>query len=108
MLPDSVCVSIESAASNDTKHSMSVGISDIDKQLRRRRNKCVVFTQGANTPNAIKLWKGRLTQTKRASAMNALISNVDENNHIYEDTTDMVIFSLSQVDVSIRRAHRAG
>ena len=42
---------------------------------------------------AFKFWKGKLTQTKRASAMNGLIANFDQNHKIYADTTDMAIFS---------------
>ena len=40
----------------------------------------------------IKFWKGKLTQTKRASAMNGLLANFDQNHEIYADTTDMAIF----------------
>ena len=42
---------------------------------------------------ALKFWKlGKLTQTKRASAMNGLLANFDQNHEIYTDTTDMAIF----------------
>eukprot|EP00665_Eupelagonemidae_sp_cell47_P000303 gene304-62_t len=34
----------------------------------------------------------KLTQTKRASAMNGLIANFSQNHDIYADTTDMAIF----------------
>ena len=56
------------------------------------RVKCVLFTQVADTKIALKFWKGKLTQTKRASAMNGLLANFDQNHEIYADTTDMAIF----------------
>jgi hypothetical protein len=88
----SACVNIELAASLDKNHSMSRAISSISKTLRRRKNKCVLFTQVADTKIAFKFWKGKLTQTKRASAMNGLLANFDQNHEIYTDTTDMAIF----------------
>jgi hypothetical protein len=90
--PGSTCVNIELAASLDKNHSMSRAISSISKTLRRRKNKCVLFTQVADTKIAFKFWKGKLTQTKRASAMNGLLANFDQNHEIYADTTDMAIF----------------
>ena len=90
--PGSICVNIELAASLDKNHSMSRAISSISKTLRRRKNKCVLFTQVADTKIAFKFWKGKLTQTKRASAMNGLLANFDQNHEIYADTTDMAIF----------------
>ena len=92
-MPGSIRVNIELAASLDKNHSMSRTISSISKTLRRRKNKCVLFTQVADTKIAFKFWKGKLTQTKRASAMNGLIANFDQNHKIYADTTDMAIFS---------------
>jgi hypothetical protein len=91
-MPGSACVNIELAASLDKNHSMSRAISSISKTLRRRKNKCVLFTQVADTKIAFKFWKGKLTQTKRASAMNGLLANFDQNHEIYADTTDMAIF----------------
>ena len=91
-MPGSACVNIELAASLDKNHSMSRAISSISKTLRRRKNKCVLFTQVADTKIALKFWKGKLTQTKRASAMNGLLANFDQNHDIYADTTDMAIF----------------
>ena len=91
-IPGSICVNIELAASLDKNHSMSRAISSISKTLRRRKNKCVLFTQVADTKIALKFWKGKLTQTKRASAMNGLLANFDQNHDIYADTTDMAIF----------------
>ena len=91
-MPGSIRVNIELAASLDKNHSMSRTISSISKTLRRRKNKCVLFTQVADTKIAFKFWKGKLTQTKRASAMNGLLANFDQNHEIYADTTDMAIF----------------
>ena len=64
----------------------------IGKNLRHRKNKCVLFTQSANTQVAKNFWKGRLTQTKRASMMNGLISVYNGKHKIYEDATDMATF----------------
>ena len=90
--PGSICVNVELAASVDKNHSMSRAISSISKILRRRKNKCVLFTQVADTKLALKFWKGKLTQTKRASAINGLLANYDQNHEIYADTTEMAIF----------------
>ena len=70
---------------------MSRAISSISKTLRRRKNKCVLFTQVADTKIALNFWKGKLTQTKRASAMNGLLANFDQNHEVYADTTDMAV-----------------
>ena len=77
--------------SKDMTHKMSHGIDSIAKTLRRRRNTCVLFAQVANTEVAQRFWRGRLTQTRRASMINALISVFNEHHEIYEDTTDMAI-----------------
>eukprot|EP00966_Prymnesium_polylepis_P129334 2991182-Prymnesium_polylepis.1 len=71
---------------------MSRAISSISKNLRRRKNRCVLFTQVADTKVALKFWKGKLTQTKGASAMNGLLANFDQKHKIYADTTDIAIF----------------
>lgn len=91
--PGAVCVCVELAVSVDPDHSMSHAISDICKTLRRRKRMCILFTQVAGTETALNFWRGRLTHTKRASAMNGMLSNFDtENNKVYDDTTDMAIF----------------
>jgi hypothetical protein len=66
--PGSVCVNIETAVSIDKTHRlhrMSSAVKTIAKNLRHRKNKCVLFTQPANTQAAKNFWKGRLTQTTR-------------------------------------------
>ena len=59
--------------------------------LKRRRSPGQHF-QFQDTKIALKFWKGKLTQTKRASAMNGLLANFNQNHEIYADTTDMAIF----------------
>jgi hypothetical protein len=81
--PGSVCVNIETAVSIDKTHRMSTAMKTISKNLRRRKNKCVLFTQPAAT---------HVAPTKRASMMNGLISVYNDNHKIYEDTTDMATF----------------
>ena len=71
---------------------MSTAITSIMKALRKRRNKCVLFAQVANTDLARSFWKGKLTATKRASVMTALISQFDSRYVIYEDASDMALF----------------
>ena len=90
--PGSVCVNIETAVSIDKTHRMSTAMKTISKNLRHRKNKCVLFTQPAATQVATNFWKGRLTQTKRASMMNGLISVYNGKHKIYEDATDMATF----------------
>ena len=90
--PGSVCVNVEIAVSVDKTHRMSSAMKTIGKNLRHRKNKCVLFTQPANTQVAKDFWKGRLTQTKRASMMNGLISVYNEKHKIYEDASDMATF----------------
>lgn len=92
--PGSVCVNIEIAVSIDSKHMMSNALDDLIKTLRRRRNKCVFFAQAADTPIATQFWKGRLTSTRRSSAMNGLLALVDPKHKVYEDTVDMALFML--------------
>ena len=48
--------------------------------------------QVANTDVARLFWKGKLTETKRASLMTALFSEHDDRYTIYEDTNDMALF----------------
>ena len=90
--PGSTCICIDMAASIDPEHSMSDAINSLVKVLRKRRNKCVLFAQVANTDVARTFWQGKLTKTKRASVMTALISQFDSRYIIYEDATDMALF----------------
>ena len=71
---------------------MSSAVKTIGNKLRHRKNKCVLFTQPVNTQVANNFWKGRLTQTKRASMMNGLISVYNKKHKIYEDASDMATF----------------
>ena len=91
-MPGSIAVSIDIAASSDKHHSMTVAIDSIKKLLRKRRNPCALFAQVAQTDTARAFWSGKLTKTRRASVMTALISDFDERYKIYEDTDDMAIF----------------
>lgn len=90
--PGSVAVCIDIAVSTDTAHSMTVAIDSIKKVLRKRRNKCVIFAQVADTESARKFWWGKLTKSKRASVMPALFSSFDDRYLIYEDAFDMALF----------------
>ena len=76
----------------DKTHRMSSAMKTIAKNLRRRKNKCVLFAQPADTQVAKDFWKGRLTQTKRASMVNGLISVFNDKHKIYEDASDMATF----------------
>ena len=91
-VPGSVCVNIETAVSIDKTHRMSSAMKTIAKNLRHRKNKCVIFTQPANTQVAKDFWKGRLTQSKRASMINGVISVFNPKHKIYEDASDMATF----------------
>jgi hypothetical protein len=91
-MPGSIAVSIDIAASTDKNHSMTHAIDSVKKILRKRRNPCVVFTQVAQTDIARAFWAGKLTTTRRASVLTALIFAFDERYKIYEDTDDMAIF----------------
>ena len=71
---------------------MTTAIDSLKKQLRKRRNKCVLFAQVAKTPSARKFWAGKLTKTSRASIMPAFIHMFDERYIIYEDAEDMAMF----------------
>jgi len=71
-MPGSIAISIDIAASNDKKHSMTVAIDSLKKMMRKRRNKCVLFAQVAQTESARTFWHGKLTMTKRASVIPAL------------------------------------
>ena len=51
-MPGSVAISIDLAASTDTRHSMSTALTSIKKMMRKRRNPCVLFTQCAQTKSA--------------------------------------------------------
>jgi len=53
---------------------------------------CVIVAQVAKTPKARKFWGGKLTKSKRASVVTALLSEVDEDNLIYADADDMALF----------------
>lgn len=90
--PGSLCVEIDTAVSIDTTHRMSNAINAIKKNLRRRKHKCVLFTQPANTQVARKFWQGRLAQSSRASMMNGLIALFDSTHKIYVDASDMASF----------------
>ena len=76
----------------DKTHRMSSAMKTIAKNLRRRKNKCVLFAQPADTQVAKDFWKGRLTQTKRASMVNGLISVFNDKHKIYEDASNMATF----------------
>jgi hypothetical protein len=91
-MPGSIAVSIDIAASTDKHHSMTYALDSIKKILRKRRNPCVLFAQVAQTDIARDFWAGKLTKTRRASVLTALISTFDERYKIYEDTDDMAIF----------------
>ena len=91
-MPGSVAISIDLAASTDTRHSMSTALTSIKKMMRKRRNPCVLFTQCAQTESARAFWAGKLTSTKRASVMTALFHEFDNRYQIYEDADDMAIF----------------
>ena len=62
------------------------------KLLRKRRNPCALFAQVAKTEIARTFWAGKLTKTRRASVLVALISTFDNRFKIYGDTEDMAIF----------------
>ena len=91
-MPGSICVSIDIAASNDKNHAMTIAIDSIKKMMRKRRNPCVLLAQVAQTDKARLFWNGKLTKTKRASVMTALLSAFDNQYQIYEDTEDMALF----------------
>ena len=91
-MPGSVAISIDLAASTDTRHSMSTALTSIKKMMRKRRNPCVLFTQCAQTESARAFWAGKLTSTKRASVLTALFHEFDNRYQIYEDADDMAIF----------------
>ena len=91
-MPGSIAISVDIAASVDKHHSMTFALDSIKKILRKRRNPCVLFAQVAQTDVARAFWAGKLTKTRRASVMPALISAFDERYKIYEDTADMAIF----------------
>lgn len=44
-VPGAIAVSVDLAASVDTNHSMTIAIDSVKKNMRRRRNKCVLFAQ---------------------------------------------------------------
>lgn len=90
--PGSLGVSIDLAVSTDTDHAMSAAVDALKASLRKRRNKCVVFTQAARTASAQSFWAGRFTKTKRASIMPVLFHTFDVRYPIYEDTDDMAFF----------------
>ena len=90
--PGAVAISIDLAASIDKQHSISIALTSIKKMLRKRRNKCVLFTQCAQTDSARAFWAGSLTSTKRASVMTTLFHEIDNRYTIYEDADDMAFF----------------
>ena len=49
--PGSIAISVDIAASVDTKHSMTIAIDSLKKTMRRRRNKCVLFAQVRTSVN---------------------------------------------------------
>lgn len=91
-IPGSIVIAIDIAVSKDNKHSMTVAIDSIKKMMRKRRNKCVLFAQIAQTESARTFWAGKLTKTKRASVIAALLSEFDKRYLIYEDADDMAMF----------------
>ena len=91
-MPGSICVGVDIAASIDTNHSMSIALESVKKMLRKRRNPCVLFAQVAQTDVARAFWGGKLTKTRRASVITALISLFDARYTIYSDAEDMAIF----------------
>ena len=91
-MPGSIAISIDIAASKDKKHSMTVAIDSLKKMLRKRRNKCVLYAQIAHTDEAEAFWGGKLTKTKRASVIAALLSEFDNRYLLYEDADDMALF----------------
>ena len=64
--PGSIAISIDLAASTDTRHSMSLALTSIKKMMRKRRNMCVLFTQCAQTEPACAFWVGKLTNKDQA------------------------------------------
>jgi hypothetical protein len=91
-IPGSIAVSIDIAASTDKNHSMSGAIDSVKKLLRKRRNRCILFTQVALTDDVHAFWSGKLTKTRRASVITALVSTFDERYLIYEDAEDLALF----------------
>ena len=49
-VPGSVCVNIETAVSIDKTHRMSTAMKTIGKNLRHRKNKCVLFVSCSRSP----------------------------------------------------------
>ena len=90
--PGSAAISIDLAASIDTRHSISTALTSIKKMMRKRRNRCVLFTQCAQMESARAFWTGKFTSTKRASVMTALFHEFDNRYDIYEDADDMAFF----------------
>ena len=91
-IPGSIAVCIDIAASTDKNHSMTRAIKSIQRLLRKRRNPCVMFAQVAQTDIARTFWAGKLTKTRRASVLVALLSSFDSRYKIYSDAEDMAIF----------------
>lgn len=48
----------------------------------------MIFAQVAQTESARAFWQGKLTKTKRASVISALLSEFDDRYQIYEDADD--------------------
>ena len=90
--PGSVAVSVDLAVSCCKEHSMSIAIQDLQRILRKRRNKCVLFTQVAKTKVAREFWSGKLTKSKRASLLPTLMHMFDDRYTIFGDTEDMSTF----------------
>ena len=47
---------------------------------------------GRQDPESAQVLGGKLTKSKRASVVTALLSEVDEDNLIYADADDMALF----------------
>ena len=91
-MPGSIAVIIDIAASVDKAHSMTIAVNSMKKILRKRRNPCLIYAQVAQTKTARDFWKGKLTCTKRASVLPALLQAFDPRYMIYGDVDDMAIF----------------
>lgn len=85
--PGSMAISIDLAVSEDQGHGMSVAIGSLQRMLRRRKGKCVLFAQATSD-----FWTGKLTRTRRASVMVALAHAFDRRYKVYDGVVDMALF----------------
>lgn len=84
-----VAISVDYIASN-TKSVAHGMIAQLKQHVSRRKQKSYVFTQASKTPKALKFWKGRLTQSKWANVMVALMHEHCAEYKIYEDTMSLI------------------